>query len=101
MTEHSTPTSPRRHGRALDELAERWARLTPDRRPLAALALDAIAAGEFTSSHSWNRFVQSVDALLAELDRRDLSAEQLHRLALEAARMADPPADPAPGTPRH
>jgi hypothetical protein len=99
MTEDNPPSSPRHHGRTLDDLAVSWGRLGPDRQRLATLALDAMAAGAFASTLTWNRYVEAAYALLADLDCRILCADQLHHLALQAARPADPPAEPTPGTP--
>jgi hypothetical protein len=68
----------------------RWSRLEPDEQRLALMAIDAMTAGEFNSSHSWERFVDAAIELLPALADAVVSVEELHALALEASRVDTP-----------
>jgi hypothetical protein len=80
----SEPASP-----ISSRFAERWSCLTPNEQRLVAMAIDAMASGEFTSAASWQRFVAASVELLHELDDGTVSIDEIHHVALEAAGVDD------------
>jgi hypothetical protein len=81
------PLPPEQHLGAAgsDPFADQWSGLEPDEQRLVTMAVEAIAAGVFDSSHSWQRFTDSAIELLPALDANVLSVAELHQRALAAS----------------
>jgi len=65
-------------------LSQHWARLTHDERQLASLALDAIHDGQLADAQAWQRYPHAVLGLLPAFDADTLTADEVHRRALDA-----------------